>query len=219
MGRQSCTVNIHCGRKLSGKSKDEILDTVLQVLDSTQITAVQQNMDVIRVSFRSEADASFAMRDNGVRLFGIWCRMDGGPPSTIVHLFDYPFEEEDEVIKETFGCFGLVKNVRLQKYLSRPDIYTGTRLVDVVLSEPPPRVVNINGYMCRVWYKGQPLICNLCGTSGHRSSECPNRNKCRLCGAKGHFARSCPNPWNRNPRQLRLRLMPLPRLLLQLPRV
>ena len=59
--------------------------------------------------------------------------------------------------------------------------------------------MNINGYMCRVWYKGQPLICNLCGTSGHRASECPNRNKCRLCGAKGHFARSCPNPWGLNP--------------------
>ena len=154
---------------------------------------------MIRVSFRSEAHASSAMRDGGIRLFGIWCRMDGGSPSTIVHLFDYPFEEENEVVREFFGGLGVVKNVRLQKYLSRPDIYTGTRLVDVVLSEPPPRVVNIDGYMCRVWYKGQPLICNLCGTPGHRSSECPNRNKCRLCGAEGHFARSCPNPWGLNP--------------------
>ena len=55
--------------------------------------------------------------------------------------------------------------------------------------------------MCRVWYKGQPLICNLCGTPGHRSSDCLNKNKCCLCGAEGHFARSCPNPWGLNDSQ------------------
>ena len=172
---------------------------VLQLLGSTHVTAVQQSLDVIRGSFRSETHASNAMQDGSIRLFGIWCWMDGGHPSTIVHLFDYPFEEENEVIKEFFGRFGVVKHVRLQKYLSHPDIYTGTRLVDIVFREPPPRVVNINGYMCRVWYKGQPLICNLCGTPGHRSSACLNRNKCRLCGAEGHFAHSCPNPWGVNP--------------------
>ena len=136
MGRQSSTINIHCGRKLSSKSKDEILDAVMQFFGPAHVTAVQQSFDVIRVSFRSEAHASSALRDSGIRLFGIWCWMDGGPPSTIVHLFDYPFEEENDVVKEFFGGFGVVKNVRLQKYLSRPDIYTGTRLVDVVLTEP-----------------------------------------------------------------------------------
>ena len=55
--------------------------------------------------------------------------------------------------------------------------------------------------MCRVWYKGQPLICNLCSTPAHRSSDCLNKNKCRLCGAEGHFAQSCPNPWGLNDSQ------------------
>ena len=43
--------------------------------------------------------------------------------------------------------------------------------------------------------RGRPLSCNLCGTPGHRSSDCPNKDKCHLCGAEGHFAHSCPNPW------------------------
>ena len=49
--------------------------------------------------------------------------------------------------------------------------------------------------MCRLWYKGQPLVCNLCAKQGHRSANCPNKDKCRHCGQCGHFGRSCPNPW------------------------
>ena len=41
----------------------------------------------------------------------------------------------------------------------------------------------------------QPLVCNLCNEQGHKSVDCPNRDKCRRCGQSGHFARSCPTPW------------------------
>ena len=59
----------------------------------------------------------------------------------------------------------------------------------------------INGYFCRIWYKGQPLICNLCGVQGHKSAACPNKDKCRRCGETGHFARACTKAWptNRDP--------------------
>jgi len=74
------------GRKLANKTKDEILEEVLTKFDPV---AVQQSLDVIQVTFRSEEDAVLACRENGNRLFGLWCRMDGGPPATIIHLFDY----------------------------------------------------------------------------------------------------------------------------------
>ena len=186
------TVNIHVGRKLAGKSKDEILEEVLTKFDPV---AVQQSLDVIRVTFPSEEDAVLARRENGTRLFGLWCRMDGGPPATIVHLFDYPYEEDEELVKDFFSQFGFVKSVRSQKYLTKPDIYTGTRLIDLVLNSTPPRTVLIGGYMCRVWFKGQPIICNLCNVQGHKSATCPDKDKCRLCKQPGHLARNCPNPW------------------------
>ena len=72
--------------------KYEILEEVLTKFDPV---AVQQSLDVIRVTFRSEEDAVLARRENGIRLFGLWCRMDGGPPATIIHLFDYPYEEDE----------------------------------------------------------------------------------------------------------------------------
>ena len=109
---------------------------------------VQQSLDVIRVTFMSEEDAVLACRENRVRLFGLWCRMDGGPLATIIHLFDCPYEEDEEPVKDFFSQFGFVKTVRNQKYLSKPNIYTGTRLVDVVLNNTPPRTALIGGHVC-----------------------------------------------------------------------
>ena len=128
----------------------------------------------------------------------MWCRMDGGPPTTIVHLFDYPYEDPAEDISAFFADFGVVKGVRHQKYLRNGDIATGTRLVDIVLSRTPLRLVIINGSTCRVWYRGQPILCNICATLGHKAVNCPYKNKCRLCQQEGHFARNCPNPWGIN---------------------
>jgi len=45
--------------------------------------------------------------------------------------------------------------------------------------------------LCRLWYRGQPLVCNLCAVQGHRSANCPNKDKCRKYGKTGHFARNC----------------------------
>ena len=138
MACHSSTVNIHCGRKLSGKFKDEILDAIVRFFGLAHITAVQQNLDVIRVTFHSEQHPFAALQDSGIHLFGIWIRMDGGLPSTIVHLFDYPFEDDHDEVKAFFSNYGLVKSICLQKYLSHSDIYTRTHLIDVVLNEPPP---------------------------------------------------------------------------------
>ena len=126
-----CTINIHTGRKLSGKSCDEILEDVFRAFgDKFEVVAVQQCIDVIRVTFGSEEAAVEALKEKGIRLFGIWCRMDGGPPTTIVHLFDFPHEVDEEGIAALFSEYGLVKDVHRQRYTSRPGVFTGTRLED-----------------------------------------------------------------------------------------
>ena len=115
----------------------------------------------------------------------------------MVHLFDFPAELGDEPVREFFSGYGNVKFVRRQRYIGRPDIETGTRLVLMSFRVTPPRSLSIGGYLCRLWYKGQPLVCNLCNEKGHKSADCPNKDKCRRCGQSGHFARTCPNPWGR----------------------
>lgn len=200
--RLPLTLNIQTGRKLADKTKDEIMNEVVELFGPGEIRAVQICYDIIRVTFLSQDVLKKAKESTGVHIFGIWCPiLGGGPPVTVVNLFDYPFEETDEKIAEVFGAYGEVKRVRHQSFVSRSSVLTGTRLISLVLKSGHtlPRFIYIDGYNCRIWYRGQPLICNLCAIQGHKSANCPNKDKCRRCGAPGHFARACPNPWGVNP--------------------
>ena len=175
------TISLQVGRKLANKTKDEILTEVLRVFAGLDVKAVQIAYEVFRVTFASPE-----------HLFGLWCSiLGGGPPVTCVHVFDFPFEEDDRSLEVAFEAYGAVKSVKKQTFLSNQNIFNGTRLVDVVLSGVLPRFLMVDGYLCRLWYRGQPLVCNLCAVQGHRSANCPNKDKCRKCGQSGHFARNC----------------------------
>ena len=97
------------------------------------------------------------------------------------------------VFFSVFKDFGDVKKVKNQTCLWNNKIFTGTSLVLILLNNSTlPRGLTIDGYPCCVWYKGQPLVCNLCNIQGHKSPICPNKDKCHRCGEQGHYARNCP---------------------------
>ena len=186
------TISLQVGRKLADKTKDEILTEVLRVFAGLDVKAVQIAYEVVRVTFASPEHFRAAKSFSGKHLFGLWCSiLGGGPPVTSVHVFDFPFEEDDRSLGVAFEAYGAVKSVKKQTFLSNQNIFNGTRLVDVVLSGVLPRFLMVDGYLCRLWYRGQPLVCNLCAVQGHRSANCPNKDKCRKCGQSGHFARNC----------------------------
>ena len=90
---------------------------VVKVFDGLDIVAVQITYEVVRVTLKNEDSFKTAMTNSGVRLFGLWCPiLGGGPPVTIVHIFDYPFEEGDEALKDVFSNFGEVKRIKKQTY-------------------------------------------------------------------------------------------------------
>ena len=85
------TLNIQTGRKLAGKSKDDILKAVLKFNPFMEFSAFQIAYDVIRVTFKKEEHYRLFKTNDGLHIFGMWCPiLGGGPPTTLVHVFDYP---------------------------------------------------------------------------------------------------------------------------------
>ena len=72
------------------------MQEVFKVFNFLGVAAVQVTYDVIRVSFLTDEGFQRAKELTGVRLFGLWCPiLGGGPPVTMVHVFDYPYEEDN----------------------------------------------------------------------------------------------------------------------------
>ena len=79
----------------------------------------------------------------------------GGPIGENVLAFHFPYEEDVEILKDAMKSFGTVVGVRYQSYPS-VDIHNGTRLVRMIRNGPIPRFLDVGGYLCKVWYCGQP---------------------------------------------------------------
>ena len=180
------SISLRVGCKLADKSKGEIMTEVLWGFAGLDVKAVQVSYNVVGVIFASPEQFRAAKSFSGNYLFGLRCSIfGGGPPSTRLHVFDFPLEEDDRSLKVTFEAYGAVKSVKKQTFLSNKNIFNGTRLVDAALSVVLPRFLMVDGYFCRLWYHGQPLVCKLCAVQGHRSANCPNKDKCRKCGKLG----------------------------------
>ena len=83
--------------------------------------------------------------------------------------------------------------MKFQQWTNVPDVATGTRIVRIVRQHEISRNIVIDGVKCRVWYKGQPLVCDIC-SNNHKAADCPLWGKCRRCHQAAHFVQDCPKP-------------------------
>ena len=88
--------------------------------------------------------------------------LGGGPSGENVLVFHFPYDEDVEILKDAMKRFGTVVGVRYQSYPS-VDVHTGTRLVRMIRNGPIPRFLDVGGYLCKVWYRGQPIVYDICG--------------------------------------------------------
>ena len=108
----------------------------------------------------------------------------------------YPFEAPDADIRCALSKFGRVNNLRYQSFPGYAHIKAGSRIIKMVVEREIPSQLTIRGFPCRVWYKGQPVRCNICRDVGHLAASCPNKGLCRRCKEPGHTAGQCSKAWN-----------------------
>jgi len=167
-----------------------------------KVVSIQQcPARIARVSFRTDSGAAkLTLEELGVvTIRGVQCPViRPAPPSprvVNVIVYNYPYEFSDAPVATSMGNYGSVKSVGFQRWTNLPNVSTGTRLVRMTVLKVIPRFVFINGFRCKVWYREQPLTCDVCSKNGHKASDCPDKGKCLRCHQSGHMARDCPNPW------------------------
>ena len=113
-----------------------------------------------------------------------------------VYVHYYPFEAPDADIRGVLSKFGQIKGLRYQSFPGYSNVKTGSRIVRMVIEREIPSQQSIRGYPCRVWYKGQPIRCNICREGGHLAASCPNKGLRRRCKEPGHSAGHFTKAWS-----------------------
>ena len=114
-------------------------------------------------------------------------------PGDRVLVYHYPYENDDSQVERALSQFGLVKDVSYQSWVGLKGVHTGTRIVRMDCTTRIPRSIMINGFRCKIWYRGQPVTCDVCREEGHVAAKCSRKGTCFNCRQPGHVARDCPD--------------------------
>ena len=148
----------------------------------------------VQVTFRSDVAKRSVESVETIAIGSVQCRVvRPGPRMENVLVFHYPFESNPSALRRVLSSYGEVHEVTMQHYPDLNSVATGTRIVRMVRKSSIPRSLDIDGTLVKVWYRGQPIECDVCGKSGHVSKVCPLKGKCRRCLQPGHMARNCQN--------------------------
>ena len=162
-----------------------------------EVVAIQQCPNrIARVTFEEGGEAAKAdFQDEGsIRIFGVDCEVvSPAPPVEKVLVYNFPYENSDGPVHRVLSDYGSVEGISYQTWVGLPGIHTGTRVVKMVRSSPIPRSLVIGGVRCKIWYRGQPVTCDVCREVGHVAAKCPNKGRCFHCRQQGHVARDCPD--------------------------
>ena len=164
--------------------REEMAQTFFdQFKDEHVISAIQiVPGGVCKVTFESAGVKQDLCSRDICNVGGVDCRvLNHAKRVTSVQVHHYPFENDLDPLFKVLSPFGKVKRTRFQHWTNIPEINTGTILLDVILNHHIPRTLKVGKLRVKVWYRDQPLCCDIC-QGPHRVTDCDLRGKCRRCG-------------------------------------
>ena len=184
-----CTSEIY---RSTGSAK--VLQELVKSLDLPNVRGIQfMPNGIVHVTYKEPAQCDAALA-SGVSFRGAPLRTAPVDSRTrLVYVRDLPVEVANDGLKVFLRAFGVVQSVVEQTHPCMPKVYTGTRVVKVTLSKDLPSSARVSGFDVRFWYQGQPRVCLVCRSYGHRVKDCPFNGVCRRCRLPGHMTRECPS--------------------------
>ena len=178
----------------TGTPSDAIFKLMVEKFGADQLDAVQfcPGGLVRGTFFREETKAEFE-EAGSVLLGDVRCEITR-TISTFALVFGFPTEGSLDSVISFLQKFGEVKSVDHQQWVGH-SIKAGTLRVRIIRhSTHIPRFLSIDGIRCKVWYREQPLPCDIC-SGPHKVASCPMRGKCMKCHKEGHVRRVFPVVW------------------------
>ena len=173
-------------------SKEDFLAKLLESLCPHVVSCIQFIPGFfVRVTFES-LESRQAVLGSGIVISEVMIPvMEADPTVRFVHLHHCPFEVPDKTVADALSAFGTVLDIQLSSFPGS-SLFNGSRVVKMSLQAEIPTKLFVLRYPCRVWYRGQVQVCNICRSPEHRAASCPLRDLCLKCRQPGHFARDCP---------------------------
>ena len=194
------SIDVKLGDFPEGVSSLDIVRSLLEFFQKNadfKVVAVQQCPNKIaRVTFEEGGEAAKAdfVDEESIFIRGVKCQViRPALPGDRVLVYHYPYENDDSQVERALSQFGLVKDVSYQSWVGLKGVHTGTRMVRMDRTTRIPRSIMIDGFRCKIWYRGQPVTCDVCREEGHVAAKCSRKGTCFNCRQPGHMARDCPD--------------------------
>ena len=173
-------------------SKEVFLAKLLESLSAHAVSCVQFVPGFyVRITFET-LESRQAVFGSGITIEGVMIPvMEADLTMRFVHLHHCPFEVSDKAVADALSAFGTVLDIQFSRFAGST-VLNGSRVIRMSLQAEIPTKLFVLRYPCRIWYRGQVQVCNICRSSEHRAVSCPLRDCCLKCRLRGHFARDCP---------------------------